>query len=144
MGEELIPPSSGSSGSPITFGSYGSGVRPSSMVRMSILRGHSATESPALQDPFGTANKNDNQQSAYRGKSWIAGAFAPTASYPLVEVAVNLKLHSGAPFTSPVNAYMYNNVSGSPRASLATGIVPANVWEASVAIQPNEVWINGK
>jgi hypothetical protein len=141
--EELIPPSSGSSGSPITFGSYGSGVQPIINGSDVISSWAPATASPALQDSFGTANENDNQQLAYRGKSWIAGAFAPTASYPLVEVAVNLKLHTGAPFTSPVTAYIYNNVSGSPGASLATGIAPANVWEASVATQPNEVWING-
>jgi hypothetical protein len=125
--ESLLPPRSGSSGSPITFGSYGSGAQPI-IDGADLTTGWTAAPAiPVLQDSFGTANAGGSLAIGATSKTWSAGAFTPTANYTSVQFSVRLHINTGAPFTHPVTAYIYTSSAGVPGSLLAT---------ASSTIQP--------
>jgi hypothetical protein len=136
--EELLPPSSGTSGSPITFGSYGTGAQPiinGANVVTGTWTTYTQSPGPVLQDSFGNGGTAGTQALGATSKAYIASAFTPTTSYTAVQFAVNMKKNIGSPFTNPVNAYIYSN-----KTSGCNGVITACpgtlIATATATIQP--------
>jgi hypothetical protein len=123
--ESLLPPSSGSSGSPITFGAYGTGAMPIINGSDIVSTWTAQSGSPILQQSVGSYVATNSTW--IHTDAWSAGQFTASSSYTAVEIGAFFNSNTGTAFVGPANAYIYSNNAGVPGTVIAT---------ATATIQP--------
>ena len=120
--EQLTVPSSGSAGSLITFGAYGSGAQPV-FNGADIVSSWTPNTGQVLQQASGASD--DSNGGSLGMSTWVAANFVANATYTLTQVSVGLRIGAGTPFTSAVHAYIYSDSSGHPGSSLGEATATA-------------------